>query len=189
MSFKQLFDSHAEFYRDEYIPYLIEEGFIDRPEDSEFSNGVEAGKPIDAKSAEGSERWPASLRELLGEVGSCLVHYPTAGGPVPMFVMDAEDIGGWSSSRSKSLPSYLEEAGQPAKPDAVPFLTDEAGAFVAYLESKTDERVYVVSDEGKHRGPAASLHEFFSAVFENARNRRMPFDGMGGDDGDETTEA
>jgi hypothetical protein len=182
MSLRALFDEHAGFYRERYVPFLQEEGFIDNPADSEFGEGVDGAAPIDAATVEGGA-WPAGLRQLLFEVGPCVVNYPTARGPVPLFVMSPHDIAGWREAGGKSVVSYLKKAdpSAPAASEAWPFLTDDAGGFVAFI-SANDGLVHIVSYEGKLRGPIDSLEAFFTLIFENAREQRMPFDGIPGDD-------
>jgi hypothetical protein len=182
MTLRSLFDDHAAFYREHYVPFLQEEGFIDEPSDSEFGEGVDRAVKVAPASVE-SRALPVSLKDLLCEVGSCAVNYPTGQGPVPLYVMSPKDIAGWREPQLKSVGRYLEKAGPaaPATGDAWPFLTDAGGAIVAFV-SASDGRVYLVNYEGKLRGPVASLEAFFALLFENAREKRMPFDGVAGAD-------
>lgn len=174
-----LFEDYAAFYRDRYVPFLQEEGFIDNPDDSEFGKGVDGFVTVDVAKLGGGSAWPASLGRLLSEVGSCSVNFPTAEGPVPLYVMSPSDMSGWREPGLKSVASYLKMAGSsaPSASDAWPFLTDASGEVAAFV-STVDDGIYVVNDEGKLRGPVDSLETFFALVFENAREHRMPFEGM-----------
>ncbi|MBK6694357.1 MAG: hypothetical protein IPG50_19440 [Myxococcales bacterium] len=57
----------------------------------------------------------------------------------------------------------------------MPFLVDDGGGILAFLAG---EKVFVVNHSGKLLGPAPSLLQFFSTMFENARVHRLPFEGI-----------
>ena len=164
-----VFAQHADFYRERYVPFLLEEGFITSVEESEYAEGIDGFKRLGAAEV---EALPRDYQTLLSEVGHGNIHFPTEGGPARFSVLAPTELAHWK----QELPSFLAAAGSTlSTDDAVPFLVDDGGGILAFLAG---EEVFVVSHTGKLLGPAPSLLHFFSTMFENAREHRLPFEGV-----------
>ena len=165
----ELFEKYASFYSKRYLPFLIEEGFIDDPDDSEFAEAIEGFE------RENVDSLPDSYRELLSKVGYGGFFFPTDEGPVRFAILGSQESASWKTT----MTSFLAKAGDEAKAieNAIPFLVDESGSVFAFVAGQ-DQQVFVIDLDGNLRGPIESLYAFFSTVFDNAREHRMPFDGI-----------
>ena len=149
------------------MPYLIEQEFIDDPEDSEFSDGVDL-EQINLTDA----ALPEEYAHLLSEVGGGSVLFPTEEGPARFGILSPKE----SAEFQGTAKLFLEKSEQEIPDQLTPFLVDDAGSLVAYLNS--ENQVCVVTMDGDFTGPVESLLLFFSKMFENAQNHELPFEGM-----------
>ncbi len=109
-----VFAQHADFYRERYVPFMLEEGFITSVEESEYAEGIDGFKRLGAAEVEALPR----DYQTLPERGRTRHSLPSRGRPGALLGSSAHRAGALEAGAAE----LLAAAGSTlSTDDAVPF--------------------------------------------------------------------